>query len=190
MSEGAKYESTPEEFLIVGLVGLLMYTALGVVVAASFRRGNRNEMTYYFFLSMSAMCVLELPRFIAMLATRDYTSKTGYIFHLLASSAFFAGFSCVCYQWKGLLRLGTYSTLVYSARGIVLSNTVFGCIEVVAIMICAFSESLDGYFRSYSFEIFTFVDAFKNVVFAGFLAYYGKTSIPFYSSCDIFINLL
>lgn len=172
-----EYESTPEEYLIVGSLGFILYVVLGVIVSVSFQRGNRNEMTYYFFLCMTVMCVLELPRFIAMLATREYTSKLGYICHLLASSAFFAGFSCVCYQWKGLLRLGTYSTLVYSARGIVLSNTIFGCVEIVAIMICAFSTSLNGYFNSYGFEIFTFVDAFKNVVFAGFLAYYGETSV-------------
>lgn len=170
----ARYESGPLEILYVGICGLLLYVSLGIVVSFSFYRGNRNEMTYYFFLCMCTMCVLETPRFIAMIVSRAYDSKTGYIFHLLASSAFFAAFSCVCYQWKGLLRLGTYSTLVYSARGIVVSNAVFGCVEIIAIIMCALSDSLNDYFDSYSFEIFTLVDALKNVVFAGFLTYYGK----------------
>lgn len=177
---GASYQSGPEEYLYVGIMGLVLYLALGTVVTVSFMRGNKNEMTYYFFLCMTAMCALELPRFIAMMATREYSSKLAYISHLLASAAFFAGFSCVCYQWKGLLRLGTYSTLMYSARGIVISNAVFGCVEVVAMLFCALARSLNGYFNSYSFQIFTFVDAFKNVVFAGFLSYYGA-SFPFFN---------
>lgn len=167
------YEPGSQEILLVGITGFVMYIAIGLTVLMSFRRGNRNEMTFYFFVCMVSMCILEVPRFAAMMVTREYTSKLGYVSHLLASSAFFAGFSCVCYQWKGLLKLGTYSTLIYSARGIVVSNAVFGCIEVVAIVSCTMAESLRSYFESISFELFTFVDAFKNVVFAGFLAYYG-----------------
>ena len=176
---GAKYESTEGEYIVVGSLGLLMYCTLATILTSSFRRGNKNEMTFYFFVCMAATCALELPRFVTMLISRSYTSKFGYISHLFASAFFFAGFSCVCYQWKGLLKLGTYSTLVYSARGIVVTNILFGCIEVLSIIVCALSNSLEDYFNSYSFEIFTFVDASKNLVFAGFLAYYGNISSVF-----------
>lgn len=167
------YEPSQTEYLIVGIVGSLCFLVVGIVATYSFYRGNRNEMTYYFFVCMTLTCVLEEPRFIVMAVTRSYSSRTTYVCHLLASAAFFAGFSCVCYQWKGLLRLGTYSRLVYSAKGIVIVNTIFGCIDVIAVLACAFSSSLQNYFRSAIFTAFTLLDALKNVVFAAYLSYYG-----------------
>jgi hypothetical protein len=167
------YEPSPAEYFVVGIVGSICFLLVGMVAVYSFYRGNRNEMTYYFFVCMILTCILEEPRFIVMAATKSYSSRTTYVCHLLASAAFFAGFSCVCYQWKGLLHLGTYSRLVYSAKGIVVVNTIFGCIDIIAVMGCSFSTSLQSYFLSPIFTAFTLLDALKNVIFAAYLSYYG-----------------
>jgi hypothetical protein len=171
--ESNEYEPSASEYRAVGIFGIMLYALVIVVAIFSFAQGNSNRMTFYFFVCMTITCVLEQPRFIMMALTGSYTSVASYVSHIIATGTFFMSLSFVCYQWKGLLRLGKYSQIVYSSTGIIVTNIIFTCVEVVAIGYCATAPSLHSYFSSTSFEAFTLIETAKNAVYCGFLAYYG-----------------
>lgn len=68
---------------------------------------------------------------------------------------------------------GTYFRAVYGLNGLIVTNVVFAIIDVVAVIACATYSTLQAYFDSLGFEILTFIEGVRNVVYSVFLAYYG-----------------
>lgn len=119
------------------------------------------------------MALLEIPRYIDMCVEGKYASRTTYCLHILAGPFFFCGFSLVTYLWSGLLELGTFSRYIYSIHGLVISNVVFLAVDIAAVILCASSSSLMGFFTSIPFEVLTIMEASRNMVYSGFIAYFG-----------------
>jgi hypothetical protein len=173
MGNPQQYYPLPQEDLATGLIGILLYFMIIYFSISSMVLGFRSKSTKRFFASVMIMSVLELPRFFSLAVDRSYSSKTTYCFHLVAGIFFFLAFSIVCRQWSGLLQLGSYFRVVYGYHGLVISNVIFGIIDIISVGICASMHSLEEFFDSSAFEVITLIEAFRNCVYSAFLAYYG-----------------
>mmetsp|Transcript_16593 Transcript_16593/g.28088 ORF Transcript_16593/g.28088 Transcript_16593/m.28088 type:complete len:646 (-) Transcript_16593:1855-3792(-) len=172
-AEADQYHPLPGEFVATGLVGLILYTVVIYFAVESVKKGIKSKSTKRFFYCVICMALLELPRYFVMAVQRSYTSTVAYCFHLLAGIFFFVAFSIVCRQWSGLLQLGSYFRAVYGLRGLVASNISFAVVDVVAVVACASASSLYAFFNSTQFEVITFIEGVRNVVYSTFLAFYG-----------------
>jgi hypothetical protein len=168
-----EYYPTSSQFIVTGIVGLCLYVLILYLSTRSIIDGFKSKSTKRFFLSISLMSLLELPRFFALAITGQYTSKTCYCFHMMAGIFFFLGFSIVCRQWSGLLQLGTYFRMVYGYHGLIVFNVVFAVIDFIGMIFCARSISLEAFFDSLPFVVITLIEAIRNLIYSSFLSYYG-----------------
>ncbi|RYH21211.1 hypothetical protein EON65_21220 [archaeon] len=91
----------------------------------------------------------------------------------MAGIFFFLAFSIVCRQWSGLLQLGSYFRVVYGYNSLIVSNITFAVVDIVGIVFCATSPSLNHFFDSTGFVVITFIEGLRNCVYSIFLCYYG-----------------
>jgi hypothetical protein len=173
MGNPQQYSPLPREYLAVGIIGIFLYLLILYFSIASMLLGFRSKSTKRFFGTIMIMSLLELPRYFALAVDESYTSKTTYCFHIFAGIFFFLAFSIVCRQWSGLLQLGSYFRVVYGYHGLLISNILFAVMDIISVVLCATSRSLDEYFDSTSFEVFTFMQAIRNCIYSIFLTYYG-----------------
>mmetsp|Transcript_20843 Transcript_20843/g.29977 ORF Transcript_20843/g.29977 Transcript_20843/m.29977 type:complete len:415 (-) Transcript_20843:76-1320(-) len=189
MGEETEYKPSQDEFLVTGLFGTFLYLLLAAYIGVALRKSPKNEWTKIFFILMLLMCVFEVPRFLVIAVKMEYASRSLYIVHIVSSMFFFGAFSVVCVQWSGLLKLGVYISIVYSMGGLLTANVVFGLSDLVAIIMCGLSSSLHDFFKSSFFEAYTFIDTIKNLMYSGFLAFYGvKLIVKFYRYSSIELN--
>jgi hypothetical protein len=175
MSSSNEWMPTKGEFLTAGILGIILYLSLAGVATYILRKGLKSKTCRRFFACVIIMSALELPRYLELTAAQSYQSRICYAFHILAGTFFFVSFSIVCYQWAGLLQLGTYVKMIYSMRGLMLANAAFAAIDIASVVMCLASSSLQAYFDSTAYEIFTFIEGLRNVTYSTFLAYYGCT---------------
>jgi hypothetical protein len=192
MGQHDQYKPSKDEFLITGLFGSALYIFLATIILYAYLKNPKNKFSKYFFILMFFVCLFEIPRFLSIALTTDYQSKSFYILHIFTSILFFGSFTLVCLQWSTLLRLGTYIRIIYSFKGVLISNILFALFDLIAMILCATSSSLQTYFRSTFFQWFTFVDTFKNLFYSSLLFFYGlKLIIKFYkyNSLEMSYNL-
>lgn len=166
-------EPSQNEYLLTGIIGLLLYGLILYLSLLSLSLGTKSKSTKRFFTAITVMAFCELPRFLLLAVERAYTSRVCYSFHVVAGVFFFLAFSIVCKQWYGLLQLGSYFKVVYSNRSLILSNVSFAIIDLVTIILCLLSSSLQHFFWSTAFEVMTFLEGVRNVVYSVFLCFYG-----------------
>ncbi|KAJ1423693.1 hypothetical protein B484DRAFT_104149 [Ochromonadaceae sp. CCMP2298] len=171
----------------VGTSGVVMFSAL-LLLTLFWSFCAKNKYSRRLFVSSTLMCALELPRYALLIAEEEYTSRWGYISHLLASVFFFMAFTCVIYLLHDAVDLSQASSpltslvttpenmlgsVVIDKRVVVAMNILFFLYTVLACVDCMFYGSLYDFFhKSVIFEVFTILDAVKNlVVGAAFLAY-------------------
>lgn len=167
---------TPIEYEVTGSVGTVLYSFIFLFTLYAFRGGIKSRTSRRFFIVISIMSCFELPRFIALWVEKSYSSPTAqktYVVHMMASSFFFVAFSIVCHQWSGLLKLGSYSRMIYSTHALIGVNAVFLVVDVIGIAACLSEASLASFFESEPFEIFTFLEAVRNVVYSSMLLFFG-----------------
>jgi hypothetical protein len=162
-----------QEYKTTGAIGILIYLALFASALYSIKKGFKSKTSKRFFSVVALLCALELPRYFGLAVQASYASTALYSLHILANSVFFISFSIVCYQWSGLLKLGTYFKIFYGVKGLIAANLTFTIVDIVAVAVCVLSRNLDAYFSSFFFEIFTFIEAVRNVVYVTFLTFYG-----------------
>lgn len=167
------HHPSDSEYLLTGLFGIAIYTVILYFSIRSISIGFRSKSTKRFFGTIMIMACLELPRFLALTITQEYTSRTAYSFHLASGIFFFLGFSIVCRQWSGLLQLGSYFRVVYGYNSLIVSNISFAVVDFISIIMVLLSSSLDAFFHSLSFEIITFIEGIRNMIYSAFLCYYG-----------------
>jgi hypothetical protein len=181
MGEHQQYRPSKDEFLLTGLFGAALYIFLATIILSVLLKHPKNKFSKVFFVSMLLVCLFEIPRFLSIAITTNYQSKLFYIFHLFSSIFFFGAFTIVCLQWSSLLKLGTYVSIIYSFKGVLISNLLFILIDIIAMIVCGLSSSLHSFFRSTFFEWFTFLDTFKNLLYSSLLFFYGfKLILKFY----------
>ena len=169
----SQFHPSSSEVVSTGAFGLLAYSLILAFSLYSIRIGFKSKTSKRFFYSISLLCLLELPRYFGFVIQHKYTSTALYALHLLANSVFFIAFSIVCYQWSGLLKLGTYFKVFYGVKGLVAANLIFTIVDIAAVAICVLHSTLMGFFESPFFESFTFIEAIRNIVYSTFLTYYG-----------------
>jgi hypothetical protein len=77
-------------------------------------------------------------------------------------------------------------SVMYSMPGLLLANAAFGLSDVVAMIVCGQSNSLNSFFQSSYYEVYTFIDTLKNLFYSGLLAFYGlKLIMKFYRYSSI-----
>ena len=186
------YYPDKHEFVVVGVVGTCLYSLLALSAAPLLLLRVTNATSKKFFMCILAMCLLELPRYLDIAITAEYSSTIAYSIHLMAASFFFAAFSFVCYQWSGLLQLGSYSRAVYSRRSLLIVNAVFSANDLFTACMCGTSSSLNDYFDSTSYEVYVLIEAIRNLVYSSFLLYFGLRLILRFRGfimVDKFINI-
>lgn len=159
--------------MATGVIGILIFMLIAGLCVTSILQGFKSQSTQQFFITILVMSVLELPRYFDLAVDASYTSITCYCFHIAAGPFFFLGYSIVCWQWSGLLELGSYFKAVYGYNGLLVANIVFVIIDLTALIICATSPSLAAYFESTAFIVITFLEACRNIVYSSFLSFYG-----------------
>jgi hypothetical protein len=161
------------EFRVVGAVGITIYSIIGLLAIYLLSFRVKNKTSRKFFALIIGMCCCELPRYYNIAVYRDYASTLTYGIHLMAASFFFAAFSIVCYQWSGLLELGSYSRAIYSKPALLAINIIFCANDIINSAFCILSNDLLAYFVSTSYAIYVMVEAVRNLIFSTFLSYYG-----------------
>lgn len=162
-----------EEFIVVGAVGICLYVSLALLAGFLLYKRVKNKTSKKFFVCVIIMSICELPRYFDILCTARYSNTYAYSIHLMAATFCFAAFSIVCYQWAGLLELGTYTRKVYSAPALIAVNALFTANDLLAATFCATASSLNAYFVSTSYEVYILTEAARNLVYSAFLSYYG-----------------
>lgn len=162
----------PREYRLVGIIGLVLSCIIAVCCILGYKHA-KPPIPRYFFLSLLAMSLLEAPRYVQFIVTRDYRNTVCYGFHILAGYAFFLCLTLVCLMWGGLLELGTYSTVLYSKRGLMIANFLFFVIVMVATIVCFDSKNLFSYFDSKYYTFYTLTEMVINFVYSVLIAYYG-----------------
>ena len=132
-------EPSAVESQIVGIIGVLLYGFIFVVSVVNLWRSEKL-MPRYFFLAMTLMATLELPRYIVMVIFRSYTSTLAYSCHIIASYLYFLCVSLVCLMWCWLLELGVYTNVLYSKSGLLLANVALGLSAIIACSFCIVSK--------------------------------------------------
>jgi hypothetical protein len=171
--EDDNYASSLEIF-IVGVIGVALYCfVLSVSVVNLFK--TTKAISKYFFIAMSCLALLEMPRFIAMIIEREYASVFAYSFHVLATYLNFLCVSLVCLMWSWLLELGQYTNIIYSRNGriVIITNFVFAVSCITACTFALMSSSLDDFFNSDMYFTFVCVEAVYVVFYAGVIAIFG-----------------
>ena len=164
---------TSAEFMLTGAFGLGLFACLLLHALWTLRRGVKSKGSRLFFWAIVLMTLLEFPRYMELALAGQYDSRVCYSFHILAGTCFFAAFSVVSHQWSGLLSLASYFRIVYGRNALIGSNVMFAIVDAISILMCLLSESLEVYFLSDAFSVITLIEALRNCVYAGFLAYFG-----------------
>ena len=171
------YFPSSDEYVLTGIFGLCLFGLLMAHAGLTLRRGVKSKSTRVFFYAMVLMSFLELPRYMELALAGQYDSRVCYAFHILAGTIFFAAFSIVAHQWSGLLSLASYFRAVYGRRALLIANGLFAIIDVVSIIMCLSSRSLQLYFMTEAFSVVILLEALRNVVYSGFLAYFGVSLV-------------
>lgn len=172
----------------VGAVGVTLFSILFMMTLFS-SICAKNKYSRRLFVSSTAMCMLELPRYIALIVEREYTDRATYILHMWASVFFFAAFTCVIYIMHDAVDLSqSHSPLaamitsptscvdriVIDKTALVVVNLAFALITLITSISCALFRHLDEFFHeSTMFAVFTLCDVIKNLIVASAFMFYG-----------------
>jgi hypothetical protein len=167
------YYPPPQENVATGVIGILIFMFIASLCVTSILQGFKSLSTRQFFITMLVMSLFELPRYFDLAVDASYTSIACYCFHIVAGPFFFLGYSIVCWQWSGLLELGSYFKAVYGYNGLLVVNVAFVIIDFTGLIICATCPSLATYFASTAFVVLTFLEACRNLIYSSFLSFYG-----------------
>ena len=138
-----------------------------------------NKYTQRIFSLLSFSSLFELPSYFVMVIQREYTDRTAYSFHILANMFYFASFSVLCFAWGDVLRAKNLEELFEAqVRSkirmlIVFGNIIFLCHSVFAIYACASADTLQDYFNTKSYTVYTISDTAKNFIMGIFIFKFG-----------------
>lgn len=166
------------QFFTVGIIGIILYLFVfggSIYLFISGMKSNSSLMKQLFFTMLMVMSVMEMPRYFNLALYDSYTSQSAYCCHIIAGIFFFAAFSILCHQWCTLLQAGDsfIFAVVYGKYGLLISNIGFALDDVVTIVICLQYGSLDDFFHSNDFYVFTLVEGVRNILYSSFLSYFG-----------------
>eukprot|EP01035_Chromulina_nebulosa_P036067 gene36067-48536_t len=147
---------------------------------ALWEMGVGSSLTKQLFLTMLIiMSFMEMPRYYALAVTGSYDSQGAYTCHIIAGVFFFAAFSMLCRQWCEILQAGdtagrsTILVVFYGKQGLIVSNVAFIIDDIVTLGICLSYASLDDFFHSTDFYVYTLLEGFRNIFYSALLLYYG-----------------
>jgi hypothetical protein len=168
----------PPQYVIVGIVGILLYATVFGVAAYIFYEGlslNANYLLQIFLTMLMVMSIFEMPRYICLSIYDEYDSQSAYTCHIIAGGFFFIAFSIVCHKWCHLLKAGEnyILALVYGTWGLTIANILFAVDDIVAIVSCESADSLMDFFNSSDFLAYTLLEGMRNIMYSSFLSYYG-----------------
>ena len=171
------YFPSSDEYVLTGIFGLCLFGLLMAHAGLTLRRGVKSKSSRVFFYAIVLMSFLEMPRYLELALAGQYDSRVCYCFHILSGTVFFAAFSIVAHQWSGLLSLASYFRAVYGRRALLIANGLFAVFDVFSISMCLASPSLQFYFMTEAFSVIILLEALRNVVYSGFLAYFGVSLV-------------
>lgn len=112
-------------------------------------------------------------------------NKMPYFLHL-GNSFFFVSFSFACYMLHDAVDLSdllhsaptdksfSCNRIMFEKRSLVAANALFALFSVFTSIDCLQSSDLGSFFKSSeSYKIYTYIDALKNIIFAGSLVYFA-----------------
>ena len=171
---GNEYAPSSQEEVATGAVGVMLFVLLMIFSAAStFIWNIRNMTNKAFFAAVFLMALFELPRYAMMSDSGTYISQGAYGCHVLAGVFFFLSYSCVAYQWVGILNMAGVFGAIYSPQGLFVINAIFALLDLISASICFDSNNLEAFFTSDFFIAVTTMETLKNLVFSVVLLYFG-----------------
>lgn len=170
----------PNETFGVGIVGVSLFGIICFLAMYNLTIASQ-PLAILFFFTMTIMSVLECPRYIVMIATKEYESTYAYSCHILASCLYFMCVSLVCFMWARLLELGKYSNVLYSKWGVVTINITVSILALTMSVLCIMSSSLQNFFESTAFIIYTLSEVIALTFYTGVVALFGVRLLYRYS---------
>jgi hypothetical protein len=162
----------PEEIFVVGIIGVSLFAIILVLSLYNLTIASQ-PLAALFFWTMTLMSILECPRYIVMIAMKEYVSTYAYSCHILASCLYFMCVSLVCFMWARLLELGKYSNVLYSKWGVLTINIIVGILALTMSAMCIMSSSLHNFFESTAFIVYTLSEVVALTFYSGVVAVFG-----------------
>jgi hypothetical protein len=174
MSDNDDDMPSPQSYETTGFLGVVIFTSIfGInIIAFSYRR-KFSSFFVAFFSFISLLCLLELPRYILMMKRSEYESQGGYSCHLMASYLYFLCLTMIAHLWSTFVELGPIESRVYSKTSLAFCNVLLLALVLTAVVFCSTAESLEEFFDSFTYAVFTIVELAVNLMYTtclGFLS--------------------
>jgi hypothetical protein len=176
-------------FFVTGIVGTCVFSLLLFGAIFNFNRAQAMGKTLIssFFASMVVYSTLEIPRYVYMIAERDYISKVGYCLHVVAVGCYFVALSIICFSWMFLLFLEKeQESIAMKKRCIYVANGFLFIFVLLSIYFCATAHSLESYFDSQFYFIYMVAEVVIFLFYNSAVVFFGlKISYRYLSSREV-----
>jgi hypothetical protein len=162
-----------EETFIVGCIGVFIFSLLTLVAAIGFCRSPRVLLTRLFFISSFLSSSLDIPRYVLMIISGEYTSIIAYALHIFSNYFFFLSLTLVCIVWAHLLQFGVYSSFIYRGSGVIATNIILAIISLITIVYCLQSASLSQFLASVVYYVYILFEVIENLFYSLAVAVLG-----------------
>ena len=167
-----EFQPLPEEFLAVGIFGLMLFLSI-IITVAYLQSHSKTLQNRLFYLSLALTAVLELPRYALMAKNKDYLSTSGYALHILAGIFFFICLAIIAKTFADILELGALSKMIYGKKGLTIAVIVHIAVNLSALIYCSQSKSLGSFFESIYYRFYVMFDITQNLFYSCVLTVFG-----------------
>lgn len=173
----------------IGICGVVLFGILLILSVLAFIASTRHKYSKRIFGFACLMCIFELPRCIALIVQKKYEDQITYILHMFANLFFFMSFTFVCLllheaidlskttsplRSKIILKKSKIETILLTKHSLYITNAIFFIIIIIAAVYCGLASSLFSFFKhDVMYEVYTYFDIIKNLVFSFALLYFG-----------------
>lgn len=172
--------------LEVGFAGIVVFSLILFASVAAFYFSH-HRYSKRLFLCSTLVCVLDLPRYIALVIEKSYTSKICYTLHMTSSLFFYLSFTSVCYLLHDGVEIKTSASpmyiqsesnrcwrLIFGRKTLIGSNLIYATLVLVTSIFCLRATSLSSFFdNSIMYLVFTLYDGTVNLMYAFSLSVFG-----------------
>ena len=167
-----EYQPLPEEFLAVGIFGLMLFSSI-ILTVAYLQSHSKTLLNRLFYLSLGLTAVLELPRYSLMVKDKGYSSTSGYASHILAGVFFFICLAIIAKTFADILELGALSKMIYGKKGLTIAVIVHIAVDLSAFIYCCQAQSLGSFFESIYYRFYVIFDITQNIFYSCVLTVFG-----------------
>jgi hypothetical protein len=179
-----EFYPSPAQYIACGSIGVVLFFILMIsaVYLLLYKTPPKNKDSFYFYICITIMSICELPRYFDMIADGSYNCKVCYSFHIIADLLYFVCLAIVILKFVHILELGPLTSVFYTRRGMIIAVVIQAIINFCAYVYCLNSSSLDAFFNSTMFAVFTVFDIVQNFLYTAVLSMHGVRLVLRYTT--------